>query len=172
MTTITKMSLLKALVSGNVDAAAAVLANLSEAELKASRNIFNQAYSAAKVLQTEAVEAAEKLAAERQIERDNLVVKLMDTVNGLGLDLQLAGETADKAMVNKYGAETKKEPRYTFDKATVVVDGKEYTLPRTGNMSQELKDLVADAGFEPTQRAEFIAKFEKVEETEDTESAE
>lgn len=167
MTTIAKMSLLKALVSSNVDAAAAILANLSEADMKSARNVFNEAYSAAKVLQAEAIKAAETLAAERAKEREDLVAKLMDTVNGLGLDLQLAGETADKALANKYGTEAKKEPRYTFDKATVVVDGKEYVMPRSGNMSQELKDLVAAAGFEPTQRAEFIEKFEKVEESSD-----
>lgn len=162
---IAKTSLLKALVTANVSGAAAILSNLSDADMKAVRNVFNEAYSAAKVLKVEAVEAANKLAAERKTERDNLVQKLMDTVNGLGLDLQLAGETADKAMATKYGVEVKKGPRYTFDKATVVVDGKEYEIPRAGNMSQELKDLVAAAGFESNQRAEFIEKFEKTEES-------
>lgn len=160
----TKISLIKALVAGNVASVVEVLSTLDHDTLKAVRNTFNQSYTDAKVIIVEREDQAAAEVAARNAERQELVTKLMDEVNGMGLDLELASKFADETLAKKYGVEepAKREPRYTFERVIVQVGGVDYEMPRTGNMSQALKDLVSNAGFEQSERAAFIEKFQKV----------
>lgn len=79
-------------------------------------------------------------------EKENMIKFLMDTVNGLGLDLEAAEVAAQAAIVKKHGA-GEKAKKYTYNRVAVIVDGKEYMMPTSGNMVQVLKDAMAKGGY-------------------------
>lgn len=101
-----------------------------------------------------------RLQAEREKEAAAMLVMLQDSVNGMGLDLEAATLAVNAAMQKKYGKT--KTPGKTFERATVSVDGVQYEIPRTGNMTKALKELVQAHGGD---RDAFIAKFEVKEES-------
>lgn len=84
--------------------------------------------------------------AEIKAEKENMIKFLMDTVNGLGLDLEAAEVAAQAAVDKKYGV-SEKAKKYTFTRVAVVVDGKEYDMPTSGNMVQVLKDAMTKGGY-------------------------
>lgn len=79
-------------------------------------------------------------------EKENMIKFLMDTVNGLGLDLEAAEVAAQAAIVKKHGA-GEKAKKYTYNRVAVIVDGKEYMMPTSGNMVQVLKDAMSKGGY-------------------------
>lgn len=116
--------------------------------------LFADGVKEAKALVKTAAADAEKAAAERAAEREAFIARLMDDVNGLGLDLDTAATAADAAMAKKYGApETEKAPKYKFVRVPVLVDGKEYQIPTSGNMVSALKEAVEKSGLS---RKDFI----------------
>ena len=84
--------------------------------------------------------------AEIKAEKENMIKFLMDTVNGLGLDLEAAEVAAQAAVDKKYGV-SEKAKKYTFTRVAVIVDGKEYDMPTSGNMVQVLKDAMTKGGY-------------------------
>lgn len=84
--------------------------------------------------------------AEIKAEKENMIKFLMDTVNGLGLDLEAAEVAAQAAVDKKYGV-SEKAKKYTFTRVAVVVDGKEYQMPTSGNMVDVLKKAMQDGGY-------------------------
>lgn len=84
--------------------------------------------------------------AEIKAEKDNMIKFLMDTVNGLGLDLEAAEVAAQAAIEKKHGT-GEKAKKYTFNRVAVIVDGKEYMMPTSGNMVQVLKDAMTNGGY-------------------------
>lgn len=116
--------------------------------------------AAAQKRQALKAEESAKLQAARETEAAAMLNHLVDTVNGLGLDLEAATVAVDAAMIKKYG-KVKGDVKGK-ERATVVVKGTEYQIPRSGNMSQELKDLVAANGGD---REAFITKYEVKEES-------
>lgn len=81
-----------------------------------------------------------------QEEKENMIKFLMDTVNGLGLDLEAAEVAAQAAIEKKHGT-GEKAKKYTFNRVAVIVDGKEYMMPTSGNMVQVLKDAMIKGGY-------------------------
>lgn len=81
-----------------------------------------------------------------QEEKENMIKFLMDTVNGLGLDLD-AAEVAAQAAIDKKHGTGEKAKKYTFNRVAVIVDGKEYMMPTSGNMVQVLKDAMTNGGY-------------------------
>lgn len=81
-----------------------------------------------------------------QEEKENMIKFLMDTVNGLGLDLEAAEVAAQAAIEKKHGT-GEKAKKYTFNRVAVIVDGKEYMMPTSGNMVQVLKDAMTKGGY-------------------------
>lgn len=102
-------------------------------------------------------EAAEQRQAKIQKEKETMLTFLMDKVNGLGLDIEAAEAAAQSAIEKKHGVS--KAKKYTFTRVAVVVDGKEYDMPTSGNMVQVLKDAMAKGGF--TTHKEFILAHAK-----------
>jgi|AGFS01.1.fsa_nt_gi hypothetical protein len=90
---------------------------------------------------------------EIKVEKENMLKFLMDTVNGMGLDLEAAEAAATAAIAKKYG-DVNKEPKYTFTRIPVTVDGKQYNMPTSGNMVQVLKDAMTAGGY--TTHKDFI----------------
>lgn len=84
--------------------------------------------------------------AEIKAEKENMIKFLMDTVNGLGLDLEAAEVAAQAAVDKKYGV-SEKAKKYTFTRVAVIVDGKEYQMPTSGNMVDVLKKAMQDGGY-------------------------
>lgn len=84
--------------------------------------------------------------AEIKAEKENMIKFLMDTVNGLGLDLEAAEVAAQAAVDKKYGV-SEKAKKYTFNRVAVIVDGKEYDMPTSGNMINVLKKAMQDGGY-------------------------
>lgn len=109
-----------------------------------------------------AKEEADKVAAAALEKRKQ---DLITAIMGTGADLSnatFAAETMLKAeMAKTKGAASGKAK----ERATIVVDGKEYQVPTAGNMNSELKELFKASGI--ATRADWIAKFAKVEETEE-----
>lgn len=93
---------------------------------------------------------AEQLAAleKQQAEMMKMMIEVM------GLDKDAAIVACEAAMKQKRKAI---ETASVREQVQVNVDGKSYTLPRRGNMSQALKDLVADSGLD---REAFFDKYE------------
>lgn len=91
-------------------------------------------------------------------EKENMIKFLMDTVNGLGLDLEAAEVAAQAAIEKKHGA-GEKSKKYTFKRVAVIVDGKEYMMPTSGNMVQVLKDAMNAGGY--TSHKDFILDHAK-----------
>lgn len=84
--------------------------------------------------------------AEIKAEKENMIKFLMDTVNGLGLDLEAAEVAAQAAVDKKYGV-SEKAKKYTFTRVAVIVDGKEYQMPTSGNMVDVLKKAMQEGGY-------------------------
>ena len=173
MTTInteSRVTLKSALEAGDVTSLGAILAKIGgDKDGVAKLGLtFSLAVTAAKdVLKVNAKAAleAQKAAAERRenkkaarlaelaandaaiaAEKENMIKFLMDTVNGLGLDLEAAEVAAQAAIEKKHGA-GEKAKKYTFNRVAVIVDGKEYMMPTSGNMVQVLKDAMSKGGY-------------------------
>lgn len=60
------------------------------------------------------------------------------------------------------GSKAKAKPNVTTkrERVDITVNGKQYKIPVTGNMNQELKDLVSASGLE---RSAFIEKYKSVQ---------
>lgn len=178
----TRVTLKSALESHDVNALAAIIAKMGgnkEAVQKFGRT-FSVAVQEAKEILKEnerqaalnaekAVERREAKKAARlaeieannvaiQEEKENMIKFLMDTVNGLGLDLDAAEVAAQAAIEKKHGT-GEKAKKYTFNRIAVVVDGKEYMMPTSGNMVQVLKDAMNAGGY--TTHKDFILAHAK-----------
>lgn len=108
----------------------------------------------------DAAKEAERVQAEKEIEDKKRVLLKSMLDNGLDLAVaQAAVATAAKAMAKGTNAKN------SYDRVTCEIDGEVYDVPVRGNMSQALKDLAAKYNFSDD-RDGFIAKFRKVESTE------
>lgn len=114
-----------------------------QAKIDAENAAARRAEKAAAKQSTKQAEIA-ALNKERNEEKERMLKFLTDKVDGLGLDLEAAEAAAQSAIDKKYGKVTKK---YTFNRVPVVVDGKEYDMPTSGNMVQALKDAMARGGY-------------------------
>lgn len=181
-TTETRVTLKSALEAGDIKGLGSILAKIGNDKDGVSKLAltFSLAITEAKeVLKTNAKVAAqaaqdaakrreekkaarlaeiEKNNAEIQEEKNNMIKFLMDTVNGLGLDLDAAEVAAQAAIEKKHGA-GEKAKKYTFNRVAVVVDGKEYDMPTSGNMVQALKDAMNKGGY--TTHKDFILAHAK-----------
>lgn len=88
---------------------------------------------------------------EREAEKQRIIAIL--TKDG-GMSLEVA-EAMVAAQQKALGNTTKGEVK-SYERVNVTVDGVQYEMPVKGNMSQELKDLVAKSGLE---RDAFIEKY-------------
>lgn len=122
-------------------------------QAKAAEESARAAADRREAKKAERLAEVEKRNAEIQTEKENMLKFLMDTVNGMGLDLEAAEAAANAAITKKYG-DVNKEPKYTFTRIPVVVDGKQYNMPTSGNMVQVLKDAMTKGGY--TTHKDFI----------------
>lgn len=92
---------------------------------------------------------------EREAEKQRIIAIL--TKDG-GMTLEVA--EAMVAAQQKATGQAAKGDVKSYARVNVTVDGKQYDMPVKGNMSQELKDLVAASGLE---RDAFIEKYKTPE---------
>lgn len=118
---------------------------LKENEKQAAQNALD-AVQRREDKKAERLAAIAKADAAIQAEKENMIKFLMDTVNGLGLDLDAAEVAAQAAIEKKHGT-GEKAKKYTFTRIAVVVDGKDYMMPTSGNMVQVLKDAMTNGGY-------------------------
>ena len=168
--TVTRVTLKSALESHEVTALAAIIAKMAgdkegvqkfgrtfslavqEAKDIIKENEKQAALNAEAAVQRREDKKAARLAeiaandAAIQAEKENMIKFLMDTVNGLGLDMEAATVAAEAAIVKKHGT-GEKAKKYTFNRVAVIVDGKEYMMPTSGNMVQVLKDAMTAGGY-------------------------
>lgn len=153
-------SFLKALVSSDVSIAAELLADLDNDTMKAVRNNFNMAYSAAKELQAKKVAELEAAKAEREAELQATIESIQAAVSGL--DIEIVTDMAHKALAAKYGeVKAVKEKKWIQDRVNVVLDnGEEYLIPVRGNCISVVLDAIKESGLT---REEWIESHRKVE---------
>lgn len=172
----TRSTLKTTLVAGDVKALAVIIAKTAgdkdaiskmgltfSLAVKEAKEVLKQQEQQAKIdAETAATRRAEKAAAkqankqaeidalnkERNEEKERMLKFLTET---LGLDLEAAEAAAQSAIDKKFGKVTKK---YTFTRIPVIVDGKEYNMPTSGNMVQALKDAMTAGGY--TTHKDFI----------------
>ena len=151
-------SFLKALVSSDVSIAAELLADLDNDTMKAVRNNFNMAYSAAKELQAKKVAELEAAKAEREAELQATIESIQAAVSGL--DLEIVTDMAHKALAAKYGeVKAVKEKKWIQDRVNVVLDnGEEYLIPVRGNCIAVVLDAINSSGLT---REEWIEAHRK-----------
>ena len=178
----TRVTLKSALEAGDVTGLGAILAKIGgDKDGVAKLGLtFSLAVTAAKdVLKAnaKAAQEAQEAAAKRRedkkaarlaelaandaaiaAEKENMIKFLTDTVNGLGLDLEAAEVAAQAAIEKKHGT-GEKAKKYTFHRVAVIVDGKEYMMPTSGNMVQVLKDAMNAGGY--TTHKDFILAHAK-----------
>lgn len=178
----TRVTLKSALEAGDVTGLGAILAKIGgDKDGVAKLGLtFSLAVTAAKdVLKAnaKAAQEAQEAAAKRRedkkaarlaelaandaaiaAEKENMIKFLTDTVNGLGLDLEAAEVAAQAAIEKKHGT-GEKAKKYTFNRVAVIVDGKEYMMPTSGNMVQVLKDAMNAGGY--TTHKDFILAHAK-----------
>lgn len=157
---------------GNVQGQAKALGQTFAAAVKEIPTIIKLMEEEAKAAQAEAEakaaaeakakEEADKLAAEALEKRkQELITAIMST----GADLSnatFAAETMLKAEMAKAKGTGSGKAK---ERATIVIDGKEYQVPTAGNMNSELKELFKQSGM--ASRADWIAKYAKAEEKEE-----
>lgn len=177
----TRVTLKSALEAGDVKVLASIIAKIGGEKDVVSKMMQNFALAGAeakeilkrmaKEAETASKEAVERREAKKaarlaeveaqnaeiQKEKENMLKFLTDTVNGLGLDLEAAEVAAQAAIDKKYGST--KSKKYTFNRVAVLVDGKEYDMPTSGNMVQVLKDAMAKGGY--TTHKDFILAHAK-----------
>jgi hypothetical protein len=132
---------------------------LMEEEAEAAQLMAQAAAEAEKKAKEEEEAAALKALEER---KQKLIVAIMAT----GTDesgATFAAEALIKAEIAKQSGS--KNGGKVKERATIVVDGKEYQVPTAGNMNSELKELFKASGI--ATRADWIAKFAKVQEKEE-----
>lgn len=153
-------SFFKALVSSDVSIAAELLADLDNDTMKAVRNNFNMAYSAAKELQAKKVAELEAAKAEREAELQATIESIQAAVSGL--DIEIVTDMAHKALAAKYGeVKAVKEKKWIQDRVNVVLDnGEEYLIPVRGNCIAVVLDAINASGMT---REEWIESHRKVE---------
>lgn len=175
-TTATDRNTLKStLEKGQVKLLAGILFNMAGSA--ASFKKLNETWKDAAKLVPDLFKTAEKDAAETSKAREEAKAKLKETreadkaaqlkaleqqqadmlkmmVEVMGLDKDAALVACEAAMKQKRKAI---ETASVREQVTVSVNGVQYTMPRKGNMSQALKDLVTDSGLE---RDAFIDKYE------------
>ncbi|WOL23060.1 hypothetical protein [Escherichia phage vB_EcoM_JNE01] len=153
-------SFFKALVSSDVSIAAELLADLDNDTMKAVRNNFNMAYSAAKELQAKKVAELEAAKAEREAELQATIESIQAAVSGL--DIEIVTDMAHKALAAKYGeVKAVKEKKWIQDRVNVVLDnGEEYLIPVRGNCIAVVLDAINSSGMT---REEWIEAHRKVE---------
>lgn len=153
-------SFLKALVSSDVSIAAELLADLDNDTMKAVRNNFNMAYSAAKELQAKKVAELEAEKAEREAELQATIESIQAAVSGL--DIEIVTDMAHKALAAKYGeVKAVKEKKWIQERVAVVLDnGEEYLIPVRGNCIAVVLDAINSSGMT---REEWIEAHRKVE---------
>lgn len=95
----------------------------------------------------------ERQAAEAEKVAEDNRKKMLELLLSGGIDLAVA-EAAVKASAKVKTSHT--GATNSYNRVTVKVGGKEYDMPEKGNMSQELKDLVAESNLD---REAFIAKY-------------
>lgn len=150
-------SLVKALVSGSVSDAVSILGSLNMEELKASRNTFNAAYSEAKKAIEAAVEAAEKLKAERAAELQSTIEKIQANIEGL--DLELVTQLATEQMNKKYGITEEAAPKakkWEQARVDVMVNGTVYNIPVNGNTTPVVREAIQAAQAAGQTREQWI----------------
>lgn len=153
-------SFFKALVSSDVSIAAELLADLDNDTMKAVRNNFNMAYSAAKELQAKKVAELEAAKAEREAELQATIESIQAAVSGL--DIEIVTDMAHKALAAKYGeVKAVKEKKWIQERVAVVLDnGEEYLIPVRGNCIAVVLDAINASGMT---REEWIESHRKVE---------
>lgn len=153
-------SFFKALVSSDVSIAAELLADLDNDTMKAVRNNFNMAYSAAKELQAKKVAELEAAKAEREAELQATIESIQAAVSGL--DIEIVTDMAHKALAAKYGeVKEVKEKKWIQERVNVVLDnGEEYLIPVRGNCIAVVLDAIKESGMT---REEWIEAHRKVE---------
>ena len=153
-------SFFKALVSSDVSIAAELLADLDNDTMKAVRNNFNMAYSAAKELQAKKEAELEAAKAEREAELQATIESIQAAVSGL--DIEIVTDMAHKALAAKYGeVKAVKEKKWIQDRVNVVLDnGEEYLIPVRGNCIAVVLDAINSSGMT---REEWIEAHRKVE---------
>lgn len=153
-------SFFKALVSSDVSIAAELLADLDNDTMKAVRNNFNMAYSAAKELQAKKVAELEAAKAEREAELQATIESIQAAVSGL--DIEIVTDMAHKALAAKYGeVKAVKEKKWIQERVAVVLDnGEEYLIPVRGNCIAVVLDAINSSGMT---REEWIEAHRKVE---------
>lgn len=153
-------SFFKALVSSDVSIAAELLADLDNDTMKAVRNNFNMAYSAAKELQAKKVAELEAAKAEREAELQATIESIQAAVSGL--DIEIVTDMAHKALAAKYGeVKAVKEKKWIQERVAVVLDnGEEYLIPVRGNCIAVVLDAINSSGMT---REEWIESHRKVE---------
>ena len=153
-------SFFKALVSSDVSIAAELLADLDNDTMKAVRNNFNMAYSAAKELQAKKVAELEAEKAEREAELQATIESIQAAVSGL--DIEIVTDMAHKALAAKYGeVKAVKEKKWIQDRVNVVLDnGEENLIPVRGNCIAVVLDAIKESGLT---REEWIESHRKVE---------
>lgn len=103
---------------------------------------------------------AERVQAEAEIEAKKKI--MLQSLLDNGLDLAVAQAAVATAAKQMSKGTTSKN---SYDRVTCEIEGEVYDVPVRGNMSQALKDLAAKYNFSDD-RDGFIAKFRKVESTE------
>ena len=162
------------LEKGQKDLLAAILFNMGDADtFKRLNDTWKEAAKLVPQMHKDAKKAAEENAKAREQAKAKLketreagkataiaalesqqkeMMKMM--VEVMGLDKEAAIVACEAAMKQKRKAI---ETASVREQVTVSVNGVQYTMPRKGNMSQALKDLVTDSGLE---RDAFIEKYE------------
>jgi colicin import membrane protein len=100
--------------------------------------------------QAERERMAEEARKHAEEEGKKMLQILLD--NGVDLAVAQAAVAAGAAKLKTAASNTNS----TYNRVTVKVGGKEYDMPEKGNMSQELKDLVAESNLD---REAFIEKY-------------
>lgn len=103
-----------------------------------------------------AQEERDRLAEEARQKAEEEGKKMLKLLTENGVDLAVAQAAVAAAAGKLKAANTNNTS--TYNRVTVVVGGKEYDMPEKGNMSQELKDLVAESNLD---REAFIEKYRK-----------
>ena len=94
----------------------------------------------------------ERKRTEKEIE--NKKKEMLKLLLDGGVDLAVAEAAVAAGVKNLAPAHS---TRGAYERVTCTILGKQYDVPRRGNMSQELKEIMADEGF--TDRDEFIEAY-------------
>lgn len=153
--TATRVTFKSALLAGDVKGLASILADLGtdKAGVQKLGLTFSLAVKDAQEVLKARQKAIDDAAANIQKEKENMVKFLMDTVDGLGMDLDTAQVAADAAIAKKYNTVSDKK-KHTFPRVAVNVNGKVYEMQTSGNVIQVLKDAMKATGL--TTHKEFI----------------